>query len=171
MRDLIFYSAYSRSENDARIEKSARLIFTPNHPGPYIYARNTRRRGQSPLRINDSRINGHRRAIDAEFRICCAESDLLTARSRVFASNKNRNGKMQRFRAFILSFFFSSSQERLDEKERGNVSGNKSPPKNNYSYRCVNKRLPIYGRCKHPSPFLFRQRVIRLSVNRPRGRE
>lgn len=32
---LIFYSAYSRSENDARIEKSARLIFTPNHPGPY----------------------------------------------------------------------------------------------------------------------------------------
>lgn len=67
---LIFYSAYSRSEDDARIKVRATNLH-PESPRS-VYARNTRRRGQSPLRINDSRINGHRRAIDAEFRICCA---------------------------------------------------------------------------------------------------
>lgn len=108
---LIFYSAYSRSENDARIEKSARLIFTPNHPGPYIYARNTRRRGQSPLRINDSRINGHRRAIDAEFRICCAFG-MCRIRSINGTSLPRIKIEMERCNGFELSYFLLFSPRR-----------------------------------------------------------
>lgn len=152
-----------------------------NHRTRFRYIRSkyssTLNRGQSPLRINDSRINGRRRATDAEFRICCAptcaESGLLTARfdRRVFATwirtTEIETERLQRC-------FFSlgrKSPPTTRERENEKVSGNESPPKNNYSYRCVNKRLPIYGRCKYPSLFLFRQRVIRLSVNRPRGRE
>lgn len=80
---LIFYSAYSRSENDARIEKSARLIFTPNHPGPYtleilVDAAN-------PLFVSTTRASmvtaaPSTRNFESVVHSACAESDLLTTR-------------------------------------------------------------------------------------------